>query len=120
MNTFIFTSPDGVLHVIHLSPEKFAEDTGVRIGKTQEGKLLHTLFECSRQKVSDSSRPGGYTILDRDSHWNPITDTLEAMERGIPMHDPIVCREIDERDLPADKSQRDKWFDTGTGVGIRA
>lgn len=28
-------------------------------------------------------------------------------------------REISPADLPQDRSQRDKWYDTGSGIGVR-
>ncbi len=48
--------------------------------------------------------------LDMIAKWHP---SRQAQVTG-------EFREIQPADLPANRSQRSKWYDTGTTIGIRA
>ena len=58
---------------------------------------------------------------DMTTHFDPAIHSLDAILSGIPGHVPLVCRECDVAELPAEQADRgvsdtfrDAWEDTGT------
>ena len=100
---FVTTFPNGVLGI---TPIHGDDPGGIKLAKT--------MFELSR----DGSDP-----LE---HFNPTVHTRAAIAVGIPNHVSLVCREIDDADLPTEQVNRvlgkptfrNAWEDTGAAIVV--
>lgn len=61
-----------------------------------------------------------------EEKFDPAIHTLDALAAGIPGHYPVICRECEDTDLPAEHLERrsgaptfrDAWEDTGVVVQV--
>lgn len=120
MTLYIWTRPDGGVSMTTLMPDRFNRETGGLMGLTQEQRLRKTLFECSRERVPYEAHPSGWRHRSPNDRWNPALHTFEALAIGIADHWPITYRAIEVSDLPISRAGRNRWYDTGTEILVRA
>jgi hypothetical protein len=91
MDCYLITHPTGKLTVFQVS--------------LPGGSPAKMMFEQSRD-------------TDMTTHFDPEIHTLAEIERGIPGHIPLACREYDAVGLPTSRYFRETWVDTGTTVEV--
>lgn len=114
---YVATHPDGHVSVTYITAKRVLsladfdsqEDFNAAVildDIKQDRRLPKSMFELSR-------------TTDLDTHFDPLVHTLAAIAAGLPGHDPLFWVEMEDTDLPADRTDRAKWEIHNGGVRVK-